>query len=156
MHRALRLQETPVFVTDFSKLGFDYNLCQPNSDPESTAAMKREMDGGDCEFLRPQSKLLLRTTGFGPRKTRGREQYLHSHLGEGFCLDWAINRNRARLWGIRFTAITDCYGLRFILSYDGPNPVILRLQMRLMLWSMDLHHVFALWHQWTWIPTSWT
>ena len=101
------------------------------------------MDGGDCEFLRPQSKLLLRTTGFGSRKTRGREQNLHSHLGEGFCLDWAINRNRAKLWGIRFTAITDCYGLRFILSYDGPNPVILRLQMRLMLWSMDLHHRVA-------------
>ena len=102
--------------------------------------MNREMAGGDCEFLRPKSKLLLRTTGFGSRKTRGREQNLHSHPGEGFALDWAINRNRAQLWGVRFTAITDCYGLRFILSYDGPNPVILRLQMRLMLWAMDLHH----------------
>jgi hypothetical protein len=41
---------------------------------------------------------------------------------------------------VRFSAITDCYALPFILSYDGPNPVILRLQMRLMLWAMDLYH----------------
>ena len=68
---------------------------------------------------------------------------MHSHLGEGFCLDLAINRNRAKLWGVRFSAITDCYALRFILSYDGPNPVILRLQMRLMLWAMDLYHRIA-------------
>ena len=29
------------------------------------------------------------------------------------------------------------------MSYNGPNPVILRLKMRLMLWSMDLHHRVA-------------
>ena len=102
--------------------------------------MQREMEGGDCKVLQKDSKLLLRTTGFGLRKTRGRESSLHSHLGEGFCLNWSINRNRAKLWGVRFTAITDCYALKFILSYDGPNAVILQLQMRLMLWSMDLHH----------------
>ena len=61
-------------------------------------------------------------------------------MGEGASLDWGINSNRAKLWGVRFTAITDCYGLRFILTYEGPNPVILRLQMRLMLWAMDLYH----------------
>ena len=112
-------------LTDFSKLGFGYNMCQPNNDQESLAAMKRKIDGGECEFLRPKSKLLLRSTGLGSRMTRGREDKLHSHLGEGFCLDWAINHNRAKLWGCRFTAITDCYGLRFILTYDGANPVIL-------------------------------
>ena len=36
--------------------------------------------------------------------------------------------------------ITDYYALHFILSYDGPNPVIMRLQMRMMLWAMDLYH----------------
>ena len=120
-------KKRPYLLTDFSKLGFGYNLCQPNSDPNSTAAMEHTIDSGNCEFLRPQSKLLLRTTGFGSHKTRGREQYLNSHLDEGFFLDWAINRNRAKLWGICFTEITDCYCLRFILSCDGPNPVILRL-----------------------------
>ena len=80
-------------LTDFSKRGFGFNLCQPNDDLESIAAMTCEMDGGECEFLQPRSKLLLLTAGFGSRKTRGREQNLHSHIGEGFCLDWAINRN---------------------------------------------------------------
>ena len=102
--------------------------------------MKREMAGGECEFLKPKSKLKLRTTGFGSRKTRGRESTLHFHLGEGFCLDWAINCNRAKLYGSRLSAITDCYGLRFILTYHGPNPVILCLQMGLMIWAMDLYH----------------
>ena len=37
-------------------------------------------------------------------------------------------------------AITNCYGLCFILSYDGDNPVILRLKMWLMLWGMGLEH----------------
>ena len=130
-------------LTDFSKLGFGFNLCQPNDDPESLAAMRREMEGGECEFLKPGSKLLLKSTGFGSRKARGRESTLHSHLGEGFCLDWAINRNRSKLYGTRFSAITDCYALRFILTYDGPNPVILRMQMRFMLWAMDLYHRVA-------------
>ena len=114
-------------MADASKLGFRYNLCQPNDDPSSIAAMEREMAGGECEFLTKGSKLLLRTCGLGSRKFRGREKDLHSHLNDGFCLDWSINRNRGKLWARRFTAITDCYGLRFILSYDGPNAVILRL-----------------------------
>ena len=65
---------------------------------------------------------------------------MHSHLGEGFTLDWAINQKRAQLWSVRFSAINDCFALCFILSYDGPNPVLLRLQMRLTLWAVDLYH----------------
>ena len=91
--------------------------------------MLREMAGGDCEFILPKTTLRLRTTGFGSRTTRGQESCLHSHLGEAFDLDWALHKNRAKLWGIRFTALTDCMALRFIISYDGPNPVLLRLQM---------------------------
>ena len=132
-----------ILLTDFSVLGFGYNMCQPNDNPASLAAMDRKMAGTECEFLRPDSQLKLRTTGFGSRKTQGRENKLHLHLGEEFCLDWAIHRNRTKLYGTCFIAITDCYGLRFILSYDGPNAVILRLQMRLMLWSMDLYHRLA-------------
>ena len=127
-------------LTDFSGKGFGYTICQPADDDASMAAMEREIAGGECEFLRPKSKLVLQTTGFGSRRSRGRENKLHSHLGEGFALDWAINKNRAKLWGVRFTAITDCYALRFILTYDGPNPALLRLQMRYMLWAMDLYH----------------
>ena len=39
-------------MMDASKLGYGYNLCQPNDDPASIAAMEREMAGGECEFLK--------------------------------------------------------------------------------------------------------
>lgn len=132
-------------LTDVSKLGYGYNLCQTNDDPASIAAMEREMAGGECEFLMNGSKSILCSCGMVSRKSRGREPCLHSDLNEGFGLDWGVNSNRSKLWARRFTAITDCYALHFILSYEGPNPVILRLQMRLMLWAMDLYHRNAEW-----------
>ena len=36
--------------------------------------------------------------------------------------------------------MTDCYAIKFILSYEGGNPAILRLQMRLMCWDVDIVH----------------
>ena len=39
-------KKSSYLLTDFSKRGFGFNLCQPNDDPESIAAMTREMDGG--------------------------------------------------------------------------------------------------------------
>jgi hypothetical protein len=36
--------------------------------------------------------------------------------------------------------VTDCYAIKFILSYEGGNPAILRLQMRLMCWDVDIVH----------------
>ncbi len=36
--------------------------------------------------------------------------------------------------------VTDCYTIKFILSYKGGNPAILRLQMRLMCWDVDIVH----------------
>ena len=36
----------------------------------------------------------------------------------------------------------DLYAIRFILSYDGNNPEVLRLQMWLMCWDVDIvHHI---------------
>ena len=43
--------------------------------------------------------------------------------------------------GMWFSWGTDWYGLKFILLYDGTNPVILCLQMRLMCWDMDIIHL---------------
>ena len=40
----------PYLLIDFSKKGFGYNLCQPADDAASMSAMRREMEGGDCEF----------------------------------------------------------------------------------------------------------
>ena len=110
-------EKHPYLLTDFSKVGFCYDMCQPNDNPDSMAAMRREMEGGDCEFLRHKFKLLLQSTGAGYRRTCGREANSRSHLGECFALDWAINKNCSKLWGVCFTSITDCYGLCFILTY---------------------------------------
>ncbi len=42
--------------------------------------------------------------------------------------------------GRRFLRVTDCYAVKFILSYDGTNQAILRLQMQLMGWDVDIVH----------------
>ena len=128
-------------LTDFCKDGFGYCACQPGDDTPSIDAMRREMKGGDCKFLVPGTDLSLHPVAFGSRKTRGNEVILHSHLGEGFAGDWAINKCRHMAFGMQFTWLTDCYALRFILSYDGnKNPAVLRLQMRLMCWNMTIVH----------------
>eukprot|EP00956_Cyclotella_meneghiniana_P018529 scaffold30928_cov30-Cyclotella_meneghiniana.AAC.2 len=127
-------------LTDFCKEGFGYCASQPGNDEESLQAMQSEMEGGDCKFLLPKSTLTLHPVAFGSRRTRGNEKRLHSHLGEGFAADWCINKNRHMCWGLQFTLATDCYALKFILSYDGNNPAILRLQMRLMCWDMTIVH----------------
>ena len=127
-------------LTDFCKEGFGWCACQPGDDNASIAAMEREMLGGDCEFLKPGTKLTLHPIAFGCRRCRGPERRLHSHLGEGFAGDFGINKLRLYCWGMTFTWITDCYAIRFILSYDGNNPALLRLQMRLMCWDMVIVH----------------
>ena len=83
---------------------------------------------------------VLHPVCFGARRTRGNEVRLHLHLGEGFSGDYAINKCRHYVFGQRFVWVTDCYAIKFILSYEGGNPVILRLQMRLMCWEVDIMH----------------
>ena len=129
-----------VLMTDFSAKGFGYVACQPADDAVSLAAMAKRVTGGSFEFLKAGSDALLHPVAFGGRRTKGNETKLHSHLGEGFSGDWSINKCRHMCFGQRFTWVTDCYAIRFILSYDGKNPAILRLQMRFMCWDMDIEH----------------
>jgi hypothetical protein len=46
------------------------------------------------------------------------------------------------LFGQCFVWVTDCYAACFILSYDGNNPAVLRLQMCLMCWDVDIVHQY--------------
>ncbi len=71
---------------------------------------------------------------------RGNKKCLHSHLGDAFSGDYAINKCHHMAFGQRFVWVTDCYALKFILSYDGRNPAILRLQMHFMWWDMIIEH----------------
>jgi hypothetical protein len=44
------------------------------------------------------------------------------------------------LFGQHFVWVTDCYAIRFILSYNGANHAILHLQMHLMCWDVKIVH----------------
>jgi hypothetical protein len=81
--------------------------------------------GHDFTFMTKESSAVLGPVAFGSQRCQGNEIRLHSHLGEGFAGHWAINKNRHYLFGTRFVWVTDCYAIRFILSYDGNNPAIL-------------------------------
>jgi hypothetical protein len=129
-----------VLRTDFSAKGFGYVLLQPGNDEASTNAAQNYVDGKGFTFMTKGSKAILHPVCFGARRTRGNEIRLHSHLGEGFSGDYAINKCRSYVFGQRFVWVTDCYAIKFILSYEGGNPAILRLQMRLMCWDVDIVH----------------
>jgi hypothetical protein len=51
-----------------------------------------------------------------------------------------MNKVRHMCFGRRFVWVTDCYAVKFILTYDGLNPAVLRLQMRLMGWDVEIVH----------------
>ncbi len=86
------------------------------------------------------SQAVLHPICFGARKCHGNEVWLHSHLGECFAGNYGINKVRHYVFRQQFVWVTDCYAVKFILSYDGGNPAILRLQMRLMCWDVDIIH----------------
>ena len=133
--------------TDFCKDGFGFVCLQPADDAVSLAAMRREMAGGTCEFMRDNKKTSgqLRPIAFGSRRCKGYERRLHSHLGEGFAGDFGLQKCQHYLWGIRNSWITDSYAMRFILSYDGTNGPLCRLQMRLCMLHVDIYHRNAKW-----------
>ena len=105
-----------------------YIGCQPDNDDISLAMMRIEREGGPCEFLTNSKDIgsppRLKPICMGSRRIKHYETCLHSHLDEAFTLDWAINANHLYTWGQRFTAINDCYSLKFVLTYKGNNAVI--------------------------------
>jgi hypothetical protein len=115
-----------VLRTDFSSKGFGYVICQPGNDAAATTAMDAYRSGSDFSFMTKDSMAVLHPVAFGARRCRGNKVRLHSHLGEGFSGDWAMNKCRHMLFGQRFVWTTDCYAIKFILSYNGANPAILR------------------------------
>jgi hypothetical protein len=129
-----------ILCTDFSAEGFGYVACQPADNDISLAAMHKCMQGSSIDFMTKDSTALLHPVAFGCRRMRGNEQCLHSHLGEAFSGDYAINKCCHMAFGQHFVWVTDCYALKFILSNDGHNPAILRLQMCFMCWVMIIKH----------------
>ena len=129
-----------VLCTDFLSRGFGYVVCQPGNDKASNEAMNAYQSGADFSFMTKTSTATLRPVAFGARCCRRNEVRLHSHLGKGFSGDWATNKCHHYLFGQQFVWMTDCYAIKFILSYDGANHAILCLQMRLMGWDVNIVH----------------
>ncbi len=95
--------------------GFGYVVCQPDTDETSEAAMAAFQAGQDFMFMTKDSGAMLRPVAFGCRCCRGNEVCLHSHLGEGFAGDWAINKNRTSLeHGLS--------GSRIVTRFDSSYP----------------------------------
>jgi hypothetical protein len=125
-----------VLCTNFLADGFGYVACQPADNEVSLAAMNCCMRDKGFDFMTKTSSAVLHPITFGCHRTHGNKTKLHSHLGKGFAGDWA----RHMCSDQRFTWVTDCYAIKFILLYDGRNPSILCLQMRFMCWDMDIEH----------------
>ncbi len=87
--------------------------------------MHQYMHGESFDFMTKDSTAMLHPVIFGCCRTRGNEKRLHSHLGEAFAGDVAINKCRHMCFGQQFVWVTDCYALKFVLSYDGKDPAIL-------------------------------
>jgi hypothetical protein len=115
-------------------------LLQPGNNDALTQALQDYWDGKGFSFMTKESSATLHPICFGARKCRGNKVRLHSHLGKCFAGDYAINKMRHYVSGERFVWVTDCYAIKFLLSYKGCNPAILCLQMRLMCWDVDIIH----------------
>jgi hypothetical protein len=127
-----------VLRTNFLAKGFGYVACQPMDNDASLDAMHKCMQGGSFDFMTKDYTALLCPVAFGCCCTRGNKKHLT--FGEAFLGNYAINKCCCMAFGQRFVWVTDCYALKFILSYDGQNPGILHLQMRMMCWDMVIKH----------------
>ena len=127
-----------VLRTDFSSMGLVYVLLQSGNDNALVKAAQNYLDGKGFTFMTRNSKAILHPICFGAHHTCGNKIQVHSHLGEGFSGDYTINKCQSYVFGQRFVWVTDCYAIKFILSYKGGNPAILRLQMRLMCWDVNI------------------
>jgi hypothetical protein len=129
-----------VLQTNFFAMGFGYVLLQQGSNNATTQVAQDYRDGKAFTFITKGLLATLHPVCFGAQKCRGNEIWLHSHLGECFAGDYAINKMRHYVFGQCFIWVTDCYALKFLLSYEGGNPAILCLQMHLMCWDVDIVH----------------
>jgi hypothetical protein len=115
-----------VFCTNFSAEGFGYVAGQPADDDASRQAMHRCKHGGSFNFMTKDLTALLHPVTFSCHRMRGNEKYCHFNLGEAFAGEFTINKCHHMCISQRFVWVTDCYALKFILSYNGRNPSTLR------------------------------
>ena len=86
--------------TNFCSHGFGVIGLQPTNTKASLLAMRREIAGGECEFMRDNApgKPALRPICFASRRSKGYEKRLHLYLGEGFAGDWGMGKCHHYMW----------------------------------------------------------
>ncbi len=112
-----------VLCTNFSSAGFGLVVCQPAMDAASKVAMAAYRAGKDFFFMTKESSAALQPVTFGSRKCRGNKTRLHSHLGEGFSSNWAINKNRHMLFA------HNSYGERIVTPYNSSSCTKMLIQL---------------------------
>ena len=140
LRRGLSSKKNIYLKTDFSKIGMGGMICQPNDDPQSMKATEEEDARGQSKFDLTLSGLRLLPCSFGSRKCMEREKHYHSYYGEAMAFKFGIIKTNILLHGRPFTGITNCVALKWLMTYNGLNSVIQRLQMELMTWWFTLHH----------------
>ncbi len=115
-------------------------LLQPGNNDALTQASQNHWNGKGFSFMTKESLATLHPICFGAWKCCGNKVWLHSHLGKCFAGDYAINKMRHYVFGQHFVWVTDCYAVKFLLSYECGNPAILCLQMHLMCWDVHIIH----------------
>ena len=62
-------------------------------------------------------------------------------MNEALAVNFGIHKWRVFLWGRAFTLLTDCRALIWLLSYEGTNAAVRRLQFEILgFW-------FTIWHR---------
>ncbi|CAJ1948175.1 unnamed protein product [Cylindrotheca closterium] len=97
--------------TDWSSNAMGAVLLQADTTEEAEESMRKEIEGGKCEFNKSMSKLRLRPIAFISRICKGKECDYHSFVGEAATGRWAMKKFQQWLIGKEFTWITDCSGL---------------------------------------------
>ena len=128
--------------TDACKNGHGNVLLQPGDDETSIKAMNDEIAGGKCQFDTTLKETLLRLfpLGFSSRKCSKAESFLHSFMNEALAVNFGINQWKVFLWGKEFTILTDCRALIWLLSYEGTNAAVRRLQFEILGYWFTVHH----------------
>jgi hypothetical protein len=91
-----------VLRTDFSSLGFGFVFLQPGNNTASTKAADNYRAGKGFSFMTKSSAAVLHPVCFGTGRTCGNKVLLHSHLGEEFSGDYAINKCQHYVFGQHF------------------------------------------------------
>jgi hypothetical protein len=129
-----------ILRTDFSAKGFDYVVCQPGNNNVSMDLVSCYMLGQGFNFLTKTGLGTLHPVAFGSHRCQGNKKQLHSYLREVFAGNWRMNKNRHRCFDRKFVWVTDYYMAQFMMTYEGSNPAVLRIQMHLMGWDVAIVH----------------